>query len=149
MLSRAAPPCWVLICVASLTGCSFLRIEPRPVRVKHDTVYTTSGLRFEDLADGDGPSAVTGDQVTFDYTAWLEDETRVDSTLDRGVPITVTLGTAELACMNEGLLGMQPHGRRRLIVPPELAYGVEGVEGLIPSNATLIFEVHVLEVVRR
>jgi FKBP-type peptidyl-prolyl cis-trans isomerase len=95
---------------------------------------------------GHGASAAPGDLVTIDYTVWLENGDRVDSTLDRGVPLTVALGEAPLRGLNEGVLGMKAGGRRRLTVPPSLAYGEEGVPGLVPPEATLLFEVHLIEI---
>jgi FKBP-type peptidyl-prolyl cis-trans isomerase len=140
--------CAVLLLAAGALGCAQIGLQPRPVEVEHRKVATTSGLDYEELALGSGMAAAPGSSVTFDYTVWLADGTRVDSTLDRGVPITVTLGSAPLRAFDEGLAGMQPEGRRRLIVPPELAYGAEGVPDLVPPDATLVFEVHVLEVSR-
>jgi FKBP-type peptidyl-prolyl cis-trans isomerase len=85
-------------------------------------------------------------EVIFEYTVWLQDGTRVDSTYDRGVAITVQLGNAPLRAWDEGLVGIQAHGRRRMTVPPELAYGAKGVEGMIPPDATLVIEVLALDV---
>lgn len=132
----------------ALASCAHIGLQRRPVAVHRGEISTTSGLRYEDLFHGEGPAARAGDEVTFEYTVWLEDGTRVDSTLDRGVAITVELGKAPLAAWNEGLVGIQPQGRRRLVVPPHLAYGSKGVEGMIPPDATLLIEVLVLEVTR-
>jgi FKBP-type peptidyl-prolyl cis-trans isomerase len=131
-----------------LAGCAQLGLQHRPMPVHHDAASTTSGLKFQELFLGQGPAARTGDQVTFEYTVWLEDGTRVDSTYDRGVAITTQLGSAPLKAWDEGLVGIQPQGRRRLTVPPQLAYGSKGVEGLIPPNATLVIEVLAIEVSR-
>jgi FKBP-type peptidyl-prolyl cis-trans isomerase len=136
-----------LACTAflGLAGCSHFG-SSRPVSVTRESVRTNSGLVFEEIFVGSGPAAKSGDSVTFEYTVWLEDGTRVDSTYDRGVAITVEIGRAPLKAWNEGLLGIQPQGRRRLTVPPELAYGDEGVEGMIPPRSTLVIEVLALEV---
>ena len=131
-----------------LAGCKHIALGDRPMPVQHGSARTTSGLAYEDLFLGSGPEARTGDEVTFEYTVWLEDGTRVDSTYDRGVAITVRLGSAPLRCWDEGLVGVKPQGRRRLVVPPGLAYGEKGVGGMVPPNATLVVEVLVLEVVR-
>jgi FKBP-type peptidyl-prolyl cis-trans isomerase len=148
-LIRAA---WMLaaaVAVAALfSGCRQLAFDPRPVAMQHGSVKTTSGLRYEEIFIGSGPAAHTGDEVSFEYTVWLEDGTRVDSTYDRGVAITVEIGKAPLPAWNEGLVGIQPEGRRRMVVPPELAYGHEGVEGTIPPDATLVIEVLALDVHR-
>lgn len=140
----------VLLCAAStlLSGCRQLRLEPSPVPMHRGSAGTTSGLAYQEIFVGMGPAAHTGDEVTFEYTVWLEDGTRVDSTYDRGVAITVEIGRASLRAWDEGLVGIQPQGRRRLIVPPELAYGEAGVEGMIPPNSTLVIEVLALEVKR-
>jgi peptidylprolyl isomerase len=129
-------------------SCRQIGLQQHPIPVRHDTASTTSGLTFEDLFVGQGPVARPGDLVTFEYTAWLEDDTRVDSTYDRGVAITVTLGSAPIRAWDEGLVGIQPQGRRRIVAPPALAYGSKGVEGMVPPDATLIFEVLALDVSR-
>jgi len=131
-----------------LAGCKHIGLEDRPMPVQHSSAATTSGLVYEDLFLGQGPEARTGDDVTFEYTVWLEDGTRVDSTYDRGVAITVRLGAAPLRAWDEGLVGVKPQGRRRLVVPSELAYGSKGVEGMVPPDATLIVEILALEVAR-
>lgn len=131
-----------------LASCAQIGLHPRPVLRPHDEVATTTGVRYCDLFVGMGPVAILGDDLVLDYTVWLEDGTRVDSTLDRGVPITVRLGEAPVKGLDDGLVGMQPKGRRRLIIPPRLAYGSRGVEDLIPPDSTLVYEVHVLEVRR-
>jgi FKBP-type peptidyl-prolyl cis-trans isomerase len=139
----------VLATVAVLVaaGCSHFGLDSRPVAVHRETSSTASGLKFEELLVGAGPAAKLGDQVTFEYTASLEDGTQVDSTSDRGLPMTVTLGSAPLKAWDEGLVGIQPHGRRRLHVPPELAYGKSGVPGRVPPDASLVIEVLALSVV--
>jgi FKBP-type peptidyl-prolyl cis-trans isomerase len=131
-----------------VASCTQIGLQQRPTPVHHEAASTTSGLKFQDLFIGLGPAARPGDQVTFEYTAWLEDGTRIDSTSDRGVAITVTLGQAPLKAWDEGLIGIQPQGRRRLIVPPELAYGSKGVAGMVPPNAVLVIEVLAIEVGR-
>jgi peptidylprolyl isomerase len=138
----------LLVSSVLAASCSQIGLQPRPTPVPHEAASTTSGLTIQDLFIGQGPLARTGDQVTFEYTAWLEDGTRVDATSDRGVAITVTLGQAPLKAWDEGLLGIQPQGRRRLLVPPELAYGSKGVAGMVPPNAVLVIEVLALDVGR-
>jgi len=137
-----------IVALLLAAGCAQIGLQHRPMPVHHGSASTTSGLHFQELFVGQGPAARTGDRVTFEYTVWLEDGTRVDSTYDRGVAISVVLGSAPLKAWDEGLVGVQPGGRRRLVVPPQLAYGSKGVEGLIPPDATLVVEVLVLEVAR-
>ena len=136
----------VLALAGSTAGCAHFAMSKRPVEVEHREVVAANGLRSEDLFVGTGPAAASADEVTFDYTVWLEDGTRVDSTLDRGVPLEVVLSSAPVRGLAEGIVGMKPNGRRRLVVPAALAYGSEGVDGMIPPGATLVFEVHLLEV---
>ena len=137
-----------LASMALLAGCAQIGMQPRRVSIHHGKTSMPSGLEYEELFVGQGPAAKPGDHVTFEYTVWLEDGTRVDSTYDRGVAVTVRLGSAPLKAWDEGLIGIRPQGRRRLVVPPNLAYGSKGVEGMIPPNATLIMEILALEVGR-
>jgi FKBP-type peptidyl-prolyl cis-trans isomerase FkpA len=108
---------------------------------------TETGLIYEDVECGDGEEAVSGATVTVHYTGTLEDGTQVDSSHDRDEPFTFVLGAGMvIRGWDEGLQGMQEGGSRRLEIPPDLAYGEQGVPPTIPENATLIFEVELLEV---
>ncbi len=127
-------------------SCRSFDPETRVVQVERPTVQMTSGVTYEDLTRGNGRGAEPGDEILLDYVVSLDDGTRVDSTYDRGLPVPVRIGEAFVKGLDEGLLGIRNAGRRRIIVPPELAYGTEGVPGLVPRNATLIFEVHAIEV---
>jgi FKBP-type peptidyl-prolyl cis-trans isomerase len=129
-----------------LGACANLSVPADPNSVARGEVTTTSGVKYEDTFLGSGPAAVSGDEVLFDYTLWLQDGTRVDATTDRGSPVRVVLGSAPLKGWNDGLLGIQAQGERRVTVPPELGYGAEGVPGMIPPNSALIFEVHAIQV---
>lgn len=135
-----------LVATQALASCAQIGLRARPVPMNHREVELSSGVKVEDLFIGQGPAATAGDRLLLDYTVWLSDGTRVDSTLDRGVPETIAIGTAPVRGLDDGLVGMQAQGRRRITVPPELAYGSDGVEDMIPPDATLVFEVHVLEV---
>lgn len=130
------------------SACRHIGFQDRPVRLDHDEVVTTTGVRYEDLFKGQGPAAGPADEVLLDYTVWIDDESheRVDSTLDRGVPVPVVLGQAFIAGLDVGLMSIQATGRRRVHVPAHLAYGAAGVPGMIPPNANLVFEVLALEV---
>lgn len=141
-------PLALLACCAALAleSCGVLGLGPRKLQVEHKEGELASGVHFEDLFLGRGERAKLGDTLTVDYTLWLADGTRVDSTLDRGVPIPMKVGEALVRGLDEGLVGMQTDGRRKVTVPPELGYGAEGVPDMIPPNSTLVFEVHVLEV---
>ena len=108
---------------------------------------TESGLTIEDTVVGEGAAAAAGRDVTVHYAGWLADGTQFDSSAEKNDPFEFTLGKAEvLAGWEEGLPGMKVGGKRRLIVPPELAYGEEGAGDTIPPNATLTFEVELLAV---
>lgn len=109
---------------------------------------TASGLRYEDIETGSG-EAVTGrgQTVIVHYTGWLEDRTKFDSSVDRGEPFSFPVDCSYvIPGWDEGVKGMQVGGKRRLVIPPELAYGSRGAGGVIPPDATLIFEIELLEV---
>ncbi len=110
-------------------------------------VTTDSGLKYADLEVGDGPTPEKGQTVSVHYTGWLEDGTKFDSSLDRGQPFSFVLGEGRvIRGWDEGVATMQVGGKRQLVIPPELAYGERGAGGVIPPNATLIFDVELLEV---
>lgn len=105
-------------------------------------------LKVEDLKEGTGTEATPGSTVSVDYTGWLEDGTKFDSSLDRGDPFTFQLGAGRvIKGWDEGIAGMKEGGVRKLTIPPEMAYGDRTVGGgLIPANSTLIFEVELHDV---
>lgn len=104
-------------------------------------------LVVEDLKVGEGDEAQAGKAVTVHYTGTLEDGTKFDSSLDRDEPFTFNLGGGEvIAGWDQGVEGMKVGGKRKLTIPPSLGYGEQGAGGVIPPNATLIFEVELLEV---
>ncbi len=107
-------------------------------------VTTESGLRYEDLVVGTGDSPQTGQEVTVHYTGTLEDGTKFDSSLDRGQPFKFQIGIGRvIKGWDEGVMTMKVGGKRKLVIPPQLAYGTRGV-GPIPPNSTLVFEVELL-----
>ena len=104
-------------------------------------------MRVEKITSGAGPAPKHGDTVTVHYTGWLTDGAKFDSSVDRGQPFQFTLGAHQvIAGWDEGVAGMKVGGKRTLIIPPELGYGARGAGGVIPPNATLIFEVELLDV---
>jgi FKBP-type peptidyl-prolyl cis-trans isomerase FkpA len=109
---------------------------------------TASGLRYEDLKTGDGAAATgRGQTVIVHYTGWLEDGTKFDSSVDRNDPFSFPLDCGYvIKGWDEGVKGMRIGGKRKLIIPSELGYGPRGAGGVIPPNATLIFEVELLEI---
>ncbi len=118
-------------------------------------VTTPSGLKYTDLQVGDGAEAKAGQQVSVHYTGWLENGTKFDSSLDRPIPFNqdrpatfdFALGGGQvIRGWDEGVAGMKVGGKRRLTIPAALGYGARGAGGVIPPNATLIFEVELLGV---
>jgi FKBP-type peptidyl-prolyl cis-trans isomerase len=106
-----------------------------------------SGLVYEDLVVGNGRIAETGLRVNVHYTGWLADGTKFESSLDSGQPLSFTLGNQEMiAGWDQGIKGMRVGGRRKLTIPPDLAYGAQGSGNVIPPNATLVFEIQLLGV---
>jgi len=105
------------------------------------------GLEVRDFEDGSGPAAAPGDTVRVHYTGCLTDGTKFDSSHDRGEPFQFVLGTGMvIPGWDEGLQGMKPGARRRLVIPSDLAYGSRGAGSVIPPGATLIFDVELLSV---
>ena len=115
-------------------------------------ITTASGLQYEDTVTGSGATASVGQHVRVHYTGWLHDPTaengrgrKFDSSKDRGDPFAFPLGAGHvIGGWDEGVQGMQVGGTRVLIIPPQLGYGARGAGGVIPPNATLVFEVELL-----
>ena len=108
---------------------------------------TSSGLQYEDLAPGQGTTAKAGDKVQVHYTGWLADGKKFDSSHDRTQPFVFVLGKGMvIKGWDEGVAGMQPGGKRKLVIPGELAYGAHGFPPIIPANAVLTFDVELLKV---
>ncbi len=106
---------------------------------------TPNGLTYQDVAEGSGTEAKKGDQVSVHYTGWLMDGTKFDSSKDRGDPFDFPLGAGHvIKGWDEGVAGMKVGGTRKLTIPPSLGYGARGAGGVIPPNATLVFEVELL-----
>jgi FKBP-type peptidyl-prolyl cis-trans isomerase FkpA len=113
---------------------------------------TASGLQYEDTVVGSGATASAGQEVTVHYTGWLHDPDapkqrgrKFDSSKDRNDPFAFNLGARMvIAGWDEGVQGMQVGGTRVLVIPPDLGYGARGAGGVIPPNATLVFEVELL-----
>ncbi len=109
-------------------------------------VTMPSGLKYQDVKVGDGPVAETGSTATVDYTGWLTDGTKFDSSKDHGQTFDFKIGAGQvIRGWDEGVKGMRVGGVRRLTIPSELAYGAAGAPPVIPPNATLVFEVELLK----
>ncbi len=110
-------------------------------------MMTDSGLKYEDLVAGDGAVAEKGNQVSVHYTGWLTDGSKFDSSVDRNDPFQFGLGRGMvIRGWDEGVAGMKVGGKRKLTIPPQLGYGAQGAGGVIPPNATLVFEVELLQI---
>lgn len=106
---------------------------------------TASGLVIEEVLVGEGAEARTGQTVSVHYTGWLTNGTKFDSSKDRNEPFEFPLGARHvIAGWDEGVQGMKIGGTRKLTIPPALGYGARGAGGVIPPNATLVFEVELL-----
>lgn len=129
-----------LACALS-PGCFILRPAVHPPQYAAHT--EADGLHVQDLVIPiEGAQARMGDTVEIDYAIWLDRGEQIDSTYDTGVPIQFTLGVEPLPeGLVRGVLGMREGGRRSLAVPPELGFGVDGIEGTVPPNSWLIFQV--------
>lgn len=111
------------------------------------TTTTASGLVIEEMEVGSGAQAQVGQMATVHYTGWLTNGTKFDSSVDRGEPFAFPLGRRHvIAGWDEGVQGMKVGGRRKLTIPGNLGYGARGAGGVIPPNATLVFEVELLGV---
>jgi len=119
-----------------ITGCA-----------KKNTGVTDTGMKYEIIKEGTGPSPKKGDSVTVHYTGWLEDGTKFDSSVDRKLPFTFKLGVGQvIQGWDDGVATMRVGGKSKFFIPPELGYGSRGAGGVIPPNATLIFEVELLSI---
>ncbi|HEX4496013.1 MAG TPA: FKBP-type peptidyl-prolyl cis-trans isomerase [Thermoanaerobaculia bacterium] len=110
-------------------------------------VVTPSGVRYVDLRVGSGDEAQTGKIVEVQYVGWLQDGTRFDSSRDRDRPFTFRLGAGDaLKGWDEGLAGMKVGGKRKLIIPPDLGFGKQGVGSVVPPGSILFYEFELLGV---
>ena len=108
-------------------------------------VTTPSGLKYVDEKIGDGAEAKAGQTVSVHYTGWLTDGKKFDSSVDRGQPFSFALGAGQvIKGWDQGVAGMKVGGKRKLTIPADLGYGARGAGGVIPPNATLLFEVDFL-----
>ena len=112
-----------------------------------NVVKTASGLGYVEIVEGTGAQPTTGDNVSVHYTGWLESGRKFDSSHDRGQPLVFPTGRGRvIKGWDEGVGSMKVGGKRKLIIPANLGYGAQGAGGVIPPNATLIFEVELVAV---
>jgi FKBP-type peptidyl-prolyl cis-trans isomerase len=110
-------------------------------------IVSLSGLKYEDLKIGDGEEAAAGKIVAVRYAGWLENRPKLEFDSSRDRPFTFRLGAGDvLKGWDEGLVGMKVGGKRRLIIPPELGFGKQGVGSVVPPGSVLIYEFELLEV---
>ncbi|MGZ9270380.1 MAG: FKBP-type peptidyl-prolyl cis-trans isomerase [Candidatus Binatia bacterium] len=126
-----------------------LTLSTNAALAQEASVTTPSGLKIEDTKVGDGASPATGQTCVMHYTGWLYENgqrgRKFDSSVDRGDPFEFPIGTGRvIKGWDEGVASMKVGGKRTLIIPPELGYGARGAGGVIPPNATLIFDVELL-----
>jgi FKBP-type peptidyl-prolyl cis-trans isomerase len=118
-----------------------------PTKVTGEPIKTASGLEYWDIKVGTGAVAQTGHKVKVDYTGWLTNGKKFDSSVGTGRPFDFMLGAGQvIKGWDEGVAGMKVGGKRQLRIPPDLAYGPKGYPGAIPPNATLIFDVQLVDV---
>lgn len=135
----------LLTALLSLVATAAMAQGPTKVEGKGKTI--AGGLQYWDIKEGTGTEAKTGQKVSVHYTGWLTNGKKFDSSVDRGQPFSFNLGANEvIKGWDAGVAGMKVGGKRQLRIPPELAYGDRGAGGVIPPNATLIFDVELLGV---
>jgi peptidylprolyl isomerase len=118
-----------------------------PMKVTGQPTTTASGLQYWDIVVGTGATAAPGNTVKVHYSGFLTTGAKFDSSRDRGEPFSFPLGTGQvIKGWDEGVAGMKVGGQRQLRIPPQLGYGAAGAGGVIPPNATLIFDVELLDV---
>ncbi len=141
-IAGAAVALAIIAAVAPLAGAG---------KTADQVIEMPDGLKYTDTKLGNGASATAGNKVSVHYTGWLSKDgakgSKFDSSDDRGQPFDFTLGAQQvIAGWDEGVAGMKVGGTRTLIIPPELGYGARGAGGVIPPNATLIFDIELLKV---
>jgi FKBP-type peptidyl-prolyl cis-trans isomerase len=117
-----------------------------PTKVTGEPTKTASGLEYWDIKVGTGTVAASGQHVKVDYTGWLTNGKKFDSSVGTGQPFELMLGAGQvIKGWDEGIVGMKVGGKRQLRIPPDLAYGAKGFTTLIPPNSTLIFDVRLVD----
>ena len=136
-----------VVMAALFTVSAFAAQEPQKAGGK--TVTTASGLKYVDSVVGKGASPTAGKTVKVHYTGTLENGKKFDSSVDRNEPFSFTIGVGQvIQGWDEGVMTMKVGGKRKLIIPSGLGYGPRGAGGVIPPNATLLFDVELLDVAK-
>jgi FKBP-type peptidyl-prolyl cis-trans isomerase FkpA len=140
----------VLALTVAVAACSFRPVATPTATVANPNateVTMPDGLQYTDDVVGTGAEAAAGKTVVVHYTGWLTDGTKFDSSIDRDQPFSFPLGAGQvIKGWDEGVAGMKVGGQRTLIIPPALGYGARGAGNVIPPNATLKFQVQLLDV---
>ncbi len=141
----------IIIILIILAAGFFYFMQPENITMPEEnqdsTNFNIQGMNVEILQQGSGDAVKSGDRVTVNYVGTLEDGTKFDSSIDRGQPFSFTLGQGSvIQGWDLGVVGMKIGEKRKLTIPSELAYGTSGAGEIIPPNATLIFEVDLLEI---
>ena len=128
-------------------GATVTVADEGPPPLAGEPTVSETGLGIIDIETGTGETPEAGQTLAVHYTGWLSDGTKFDSSLDRGSPFELALGAGQvIAGWDEGLATMKVGGKRRLIIPPELAYGEQGSPPTIPPNSELTFDIELLEI---
>ena len=136
-----------VVCILFLFGLMMFAESGGPPPVTGKPTTTADGLKYWDVKVGTGAAATSGRNVKVHYTGWLTNGKKFDSSVDRKEPFEFKLGAGNvIKGWDEGVAGMKVGGKRRLEIPPDLGYGSRGAGGVIPPNATLIFDVELLDV---
>jgi peptidylprolyl isomerase len=151
MISVSRRPLAALALSAALTGVIATSFTSSPAQAQGQPMTTASGLKFTDSVAGTGASPQSGQKCVMHYTGWLYNNgvkgAKFDSSVDRGQPFEFAIGVGQvIKGWDEGVATMKVGGKRTLIIPPELGYGARGAGGVIPPNATLMFDVELLGV---
>ena len=138
---------WLIVDLAAAALLVYTPIFHTKEEKNMSITTTKSGLQIEEIKIGEGDAAASGQFVSVHYTGWLTDGSKFDSSKDRDEPFEFSLGQRMvIAGWDEGVQGMRVGGIRKLTIPPQLGYGARGAGGVIPPNATLVFEVELLDI---
>ncbi len=136
---------FLLVLLLGPLGCDATSGDKTEGKAMAGVITTKSGLKYEDEKEGKGEPAKTGDRVSVEYTGRLKDGTKFDSSKDHGQPLEFQLGAHRvIKGWEEGITGMKVGGKRKLIIPPDLAYGKRGYPPVIPPDAELTFDIELV-----